>query len=354
MVLTGMTHHEKFMERCLWLASAGAGAVAPNPMVGGVIVHRGRIIGEGFHREFGGPHAEVHAVNAVLRRELLRESTLYVTLEPCAHHGKTPPCADMIVAMGIPRVVIGIRDPFPQVAGRGVEKLQKAGIEVITGVLAGECREQNRRFLTFHENKRPYVTLKWAQTTDGFMDRERQPGEEGFPLWISGTMARVLVHRCRSQEAAILVGRVTAERDNPALTTRCWSGANPLRMVIDPRGVLPRHLRLFDHSVPTVVATESPGEEEENLSFLKISPHQGVPRQILAYLREMGKTSLIVEGGRKTLQAFIDAEMWDEAHIYTGPVRFGAGLPAPEIRGTTKASEWLGDTLLTVVRPGFQ
>lgn len=345
-----MREHEKFMERCLWLAAAGAGRVAPNPMVGCVIVHAGRIIGEGFHREYGGPHAEVMALASVKRRELLRESVLYVSLEPCAHYGKTPPCADLIIASQIPSVVIGIRDPFPSVDGKGIEKLRRAGVEVITGVLEKECREQNRRFLTFHEKNRPWVILKWAQSSDGFMDRERSKEEEGRVVWISGALARRVVHRCRAREAAILVGRVTAERDDPALTTRAWSGPHPLRMVLDPAGKLPRHLHLFDHSIPTVVATAHPSPDEENLTFMKITPGATLPHQILSYLRSAGKLSLIVEGGRETLKAFIEAGLWDEAHIYTGRVRFGAGTAAPRLSGVTTATELLDDTLLTVVR----
>ena len=345
-----MTEHEKYMERCLWLAAAGAGQVDPNPMVGSVIVCRGRIIGEGFHREYGGPHAEVHAVASVTRPELLPESTLYVNLEPCAHHGKTPPCADLIIARGIPRVVVGTRDPFPSVNGRGIEKLRHAGVEVVTGILEEECRELNRRFLTFHEKGRPWVILKWAQSADGFMDRERQEEEMGRPVWITGTDARRLVHRSRAQEAAILVGRITAETDNPALTTRDWSGPHPLRMVLDPSGRLPHHLRLFDLSTPTVVVTQHPWSEKENLSFLKVFPGEDLPSRILEYLRAARKLSLIVEGGRNTLQGFLDAGLWDEAHVYTGRVWFGKGIPAPRAGGKSVAMDPLGDSLLTVLR----
>ena len=252
-----MIGHTVFMERCLALASCGAGLVAPNPMVGCVIVCDGKIIGEGFHHTFGGPHAEVNAIGSVRDRKLLSLSTLYVSLEPCAHYGKTPPCTELIIREKIPRVVIGMRDPNPEVAGRGEQMLQTAGIQTLTGVMEKECRELNRRFITFHEQKRPYVILKWAQTSDGYIDPGRVGEPSGQPVWISSPLSRMLVHRQRSLEGAVLVGTTTALMDNPSLTVRDWSGDNPLRLVIDRTARLPKSLHLFDQQAKRWYLPES-------------------------------------------------------------------------------------------------
>jgi diaminohydroxyphosphoribosylaminopyrimidine deaminase / 5-amino-6-(5-phosphoribosylamino)uracil reductase len=345
-----MTIHEKFMQRCLDLALAGEGSVAPNPMVGCVIVHENKIIGEGFHREFGGPHAEVFAVNAVRNKELLAGSTLYVSLEPCSHYGKTPPCTELIIGSHIPRVVIGMSDPFHLVAGRGIERMKNAGIHILTGILEKECRQINRRFLTFHLKKRPYIILKWAQTMDGFIDAARQDAGTDHPGRISGSLAHLLVHRQRTLEDAVLVGTRTAVNDNPELTAREWSGKNPVRIVIDRKLKLPGSLKLMDQKHKTIVFNELISELKENISLEKIDFEGDVLIQLLDVLFSLNIQSLVVEGGAFTLQAFIDRKIWDEAHIYTGHKWFFNGLKSPAISGEVIATEKLNDTILTVIR----
>ncbi len=344
-----MVGHTVFMDRCLALARCGAGMVAPNPMVGCVIVCDGKIIGEGFHHEYGGPHAEVIAVQSVRDSRLLRESTMYVSLEPCAHFGRTPPCCELIIQEMIPRVVIGMLDPFSEVAGKGERMLKMAGIETLTKVMEKECRELNCRFLTFHEKKRPFVILKWAQTSDGFIDSRLRGEFSGKPLWISSPLSRILVHRLRSLEGAILVGTATAMMDNPSLTVRDWSGENPLRLVIDRRARLPRSLHLFDNQVETVVFTEKPTSDEGKIRFEELDFEAGLPAQILAYLYSRNIQSLIVEGGAATLAGFIESNLWDEAHIYTAPLFFGKGVKAPVTGGRLVAEEELDGTHLVVL-----
>ena len=294
---------ENFMHRCLQLARCGEAGAPPNPMVGAVVVCDGRIIGEGFHRRCGGPHAEVNAIASVRDKSLLCRSTIYVSLEPCAHFGKTPPCADLIIRSGIPRVVVGCTDPFAKVNGLGIRKLRDAGCEVVVGVQEQECRELNRRFFTFHQKHRPWITLKWAQSRDGFIS----PGSFSTPL------TQTIVHRLRARSGAILVGTTTAIVDNPSLTTRLWPGPNPLRLTIDRHSILPSTLHLMDGSTPTVVYTcESIGE-------------------ILSDLYRRGIQSLLVEGGAKLHQSFIDAGLWDEAQIETASFTLGRGTAAPEL-----------------------
>ncbi|HXC06303.1 MAG TPA: bifunctional diaminohydroxyphosphoribosylaminopyrimidine deaminase/5-amino-6-(5-phosphoribosylamino)uracil reductase RibD, partial [Bacteroidia bacterium] len=255
------------MRRCLELAAQGLGSVAPNPMVGSVIVHQGRIIGEGWHQRYGEAHAEVNAIAAVQEKNLLSGSCLYVNLEPCAHFGKTPPCADLIIRTGIPEVVIGSIDPFAQVSGKGIEKLVKAGIRVRTGVLETECRELNRRFFTFQEQKRPYIILKWAETADRFMDRIRTFGSGEAPLQISSAPSLQLLHQWRSEEQAILIGTHTALLDNPRLTVRERQGKNPLRIVLDPMNRIPASFHLKDGTTPTLVITAQPMGSSHNLEY---------------------------------------------------------------------------------------
>ncbi len=346
-----MTNHVKFMGRCLDLARSGVGLVAPNPVVGCVIVHNGKIIGEGFHREYGGWHAEVHAVASVGNPALLKESIMYVSLEPCSHTGKTPPCADLIIEKKIPHVIVGTPDPFPGVSGKGIARLRDAGVFTEVGILEKECRELNKRFFTFHEKKRPYVILKWAQTSDGYIGTERNPEDYGHPVWISSLLARRLVHKTRTQEAAILAGSRTALMDNPTLTARSWSGNNPLRIVIDRTNSLPRSLTLFDHRQMTLVVTENAMADEINICCETIDFGKNVPEQILQVLYKRKIQSLIVEGGAFTLQSFIDSGLWDEAHIYTGRMKFFKGIKAPQIAGETLSEEILDDTLLTVTGP---
>ncbi len=329
-----MVDHAHFMQRCLELASKGSGSAAPNPMVGCVIVHQGRIIGEGYHQTFGGPHAEVNAIESVGDPALLAKSTLYVTLEPCSHFGKTPPCSSLILNHKIPHVVIGIRDPFDGASGRGIELLQRGGVTVEEGVLEKECKWLNRRFLTFHQYKRPYIILKWAQTTDGFIDRERNSNDSAGPNWISSETARHMVHRLRAGESAVLVGTTTALVDNPRLTVRNWPGNSPLRLVIDKKLTLPKHLSLFDQSVPTIVFTEQSRKNHLNLEYVTLQFEENLPVQMLNELYQREILSLIVEGGSYTLNSFIEANLWDEAHIYTGNMHFGRGIPAPKLAGS--------------------
>jgi diaminohydroxyphosphoribosylaminopyrimidine deaminase/5-amino-6-(5-phosphoribosylamino)uracil reductase len=319
---------ERYMRRCLDLAVRGLGTTYPNPLVGSVIVCDGEIIGEGFHHHSGGPHAEVVAVQAVKDKTLLKKSTLYVNLEPCSHHGKTPPCADMIVREGIPRVVVGTLDTTDKVMGRGVKKMQEGGVEVVTGVLEEESRFVNRRFFTFHEKKRPYIILKWAESADGYLDEERLPGRVG-PTWISGPLARQMVHRWRTQEQAILVGRKTALIDDPALTAREWWGRNPLRLVLDRELSLPPTLQLFDDEAPTIIFNNLRTERHTHPEPVKLDFSREVIPQILEELYVRQIQSLIVEGGAYTLERFIGAELWDEARVFRGDRYFHKGVKAP-------------------------
>lgn len=326
-----MNPHDTYMERCLQLALNGAGTVAPNPMVGAVVVHDGRIVGEGFHAQYGEAHAEVHAINSVKQKDLLRKSTLYVNLEPCAHHGKTPPCADLIIKVGIPEVVIGAADPFVQVNGKGIEKLQNAGCKVVVGVLKEQCEFLNRRFYTFHQKKRPYVMLKWAQSMDGFIDCIREQAQSK-PNWLTHPYTRVLVHKWRCYESAIMVATNTAFVDNPKLNARDWYGNNPVRIVIDRELRLPENLSLFDQGIPTLVFTAKYKESIENLKFFIIDFSKNIVPQILAKLHELNIQSLIVEGGATLLNSFISCGLWDEARIFTAAhTKYNFGIIAPKL-----------------------
>jgi diaminohydroxyphosphoribosylaminopyrimidine deaminase / 5-amino-6-(5-phosphoribosylamino)uracil reductase len=345
-----MNIHEKYMKRCLELAQLGAGNVSPNPMVGCVIVHNERITGEGFHEKYGQAHAEVNALNNVGNQDLLKESTLYVTLEPCAHFGLTPPCADLIIAKKIPRVVIGTIDSFAKVAGRGIERMIKAGIDVQVGILEKECRELNKRFFTFHEKKRPYIFLKWAETADGFIDFERTKNEFGEPTWITGVKALVRVHQMRAVEDAILVGTNTALKDNPSLTVRHCPGKNPVRLVIDNHLRLPDTLHLFDGTVKTIVFNSVKSEEKGKIEFIKTEFNRKLIPQILKTLYQKNIQSLIVEGGKQLLDSFIEAHLWDEAFRFVGNKFFYRGINAPEISGTITNTEKLDSDQLIIYR----
>ncbi len=326
-----MISDEQYMQRAIDLALLGGVAVAPNPMVGAVIVHRDRIIGEGYHQVYGGPHAEVNAVNSVADRSLLAESTIYVTLEPCAHFGKTPPCADLLIQENFKRVVIGTIDPFAEVAGKGIERLQEAGIEVTTDVLRDRCLEVNKRFFTFHQKKRPYVFLKWAQTRDGFIDLARDEHETGVIHWISSPETQPLVHHWRSLEQAILVGWKTVLNDDPSLTVREVKGRNPLRIVVDSQLKAPIEATLLNDNRPTVILNTLKNEETGAVRYVKIPSVS--TKDILQALAELNILSVIVEGGSKTLQHFIVDQHWDEAHVIVGDTRFGSGTKAPVISG---------------------
>ena len=341
-----MSTAETFMQRCLDLALLGIGDVAPNPMVGCVIVHEGVIIGEGYHMIYGGPHAEVNAIRSVKNPELLKESTLFVSLEPCAHFGKTPPCSDLIIESQIPKVVIGTMDPFVEVAGKGIERMQKAGIEVEVGILEKKCRNLNRRFFTFHDLKRPYIILKWAQTLDGFIDTDRT--ESKHPTWITNALAKRLVHKQRSEESAILIGTNTAEFDNPALTVREWTGSQPIRMTIDRTGRLNPNLTIFDGKAPTWVFTGIDQTDRENLKFIKLDFDRNILPQMMEELYKKDILSVIVEGGRELLNSFLELNFWDEAFVYTGNQFFGKGVAAPNISGKTIAYRKLDDCKLHV------
>lgn len=319
------------MQRCLELGANGLGQVAPNPMVGCVIVHDGKIIGEGYHRVFGGPHAEVGAIASVSSPDLLREATLFVNLEPCSHHGKTPPCADLIIEKGIRKVVIGAADPNPLVSGKGIKRLLESGCRVETGVLEEASRRLNKRFYTFHERHRPYVILKWAQTSDGFIDIQREPGQEARPTWITSERLRVLVHKWRSEESAIMAGTNTALLDNPRLNVRDWPGRQPVRVVMDRRLRLPGSLALFDHSQPTLVFNSQKEDVQGMTRWIRVNFNPSPLPEILDILHGMGLQSLFVEGGRELIQSFIDENLWDEARVFCGPGFFGKGVAAPVI-----------------------
>ncbi|MEO9532044.1 MAG: bifunctional diaminohydroxyphosphoribosylaminopyrimidine deaminase/5-amino-6-(5-phosphoribosylamino)uracil reductase RibD [Crocinitomicaceae bacterium] len=325
---------ELFMRRCLDLAKRGAGFVAPNPMVGSVIVLDNKIIGEGFHKEYGQAHAEVNAVHSVQDKSTLKASTIYINLEPCAHFGKTPPCADLIVEHQIKRVVIGCIDSYSEVAGKGIEKLEKAGIEVTVGVLEKESLNLNRRFFTFHNKKRPYIILKWAQSADGFLDKVRAPGENGIN-WITQPATKQLVHKWRHEEAAILVGKNTVVNDNPNLTCRDYPGKNPTRLVIDAKNEL--NLDNFN-----IGSTEAP--------TIKLTGNQLEIGDILKVLHEANLQSVIIEGGAFTINKFLDAGIWDEARVLHGTPFFKSGLNAPKIENIPAEITVLGkDKLYTYI-----
>jgi diaminohydroxyphosphoribosylaminopyrimidine deaminase / 5-amino-6-(5-phosphoribosylamino)uracil reductase len=339
-----MTSHEIYMHRCLQLAQLGAGSVAPNPMVGAVLLHDDKIIGEGYHRLYGGPHAEPNCIASVSEDELhlIEKSTLYVSLEPCAHFGKTPPCADLVIRSKIPRVVIGVRDPFTQVNGKGIEKLMAAGVQVEVGILEQQCRELNKRFFTFHTQHRPYLILKWAQTLDG-----KVANKDYSRLLITNGHTNRLVHKWRGEEAAIAIGTNTALFDDPELTTRLAPGANPIRIVIDMDLRLPKSLNLFDTLTTTIVFNT----KEHNLPLQKISANElkqigvgyyqvtedvSLVHQVTNALYSMGIQSVLIEGGPYLLQSFIDEGVWDEARIITNEeLVSGTGLPAPTLSNAT-------------------
>lgn len=331
----------RYMQRCLQLAALGAGHVSPNPMVGAVIVHRDKIIGEGYHRKYGSAHAEVNAVRSVKNPELLKESVIYVSLEPCSHYGKTPPCSKLIIDNHISRVVVGCLDPYAEVSGRGVRMLQEAGIEVTVGVLEEECRWQNRYFMTSQEKQRPYILLKWAQSADGFIDRERTADES--PSRISDHVTTALVHKLRAEYDAVLVGTHTAIKDNPSLTVRQWAGHNPLRVVIDRKLVLSPQSHLWDGIVQTLVFTECSPINTSVVDSVKIDFSQPVIPQVLKELNIRKIQSLLVEGGGILLQNFIDEGLWDEARVEICKHYFRNGVTAPCLISPCDKEEYYGE-----------
>lgn len=344
-----MTSDELYMQRCLQLAQLGAGKVSTNPLVGCIVVHNGIIIGEGYHHAYGQAHAEVNAINAVADKSILPQSTLFVTLEPCAHYGKTPPCADLITTHQLQRVVIGTTDTFSLVAGKGIEKLKNAGIEVTVGVLENECRYQNRRFFCFNEKKRPYVLLKWAQTADGFIGR--LPNENDLDKGISNAETNIWVHRLRTEEDAILVGKNTALRDNPSLTARLWQGKNPTRVLIDRKLEVPKTFNIFKDDARVIVFNETTEQEDGHVHYSKISFEQPLIPQVLDGLYKKNIQSVLVEGGAATLQQFIDARLWDEAFVITSSKTWGHGIKAPQINGTVLTTQTIGNDTITQLLP---
>jgi diaminohydroxyphosphoribosylaminopyrimidine deaminase / 5-amino-6-(5-phosphoribosylamino)uracil reductase len=360
------------MQRCLELARLGSGNTAPNPMVGSVLVHDGRIIGEGYHQQYGKAHAEVNCVQSVTEADqpLIAQSTLYVSLEPCAHFGKTPPCADLIIKHKIARVVVGCRDPFKQVDGKGIEKLQAAGIDVVTGVMEHECKELNKRFFTFHTKHRPYIVLKWAETKDGFM-AALNPPQVGIlrdpdngklfneRLLISNEYSNRLVHRWRSEEAAILVGTNTALVDNPELTTRLWPGQSPVRLVLDMKLRLPAHLKVFNREIRTIVFNSIKEGEDNGLLYCRLNNESNIIPQMMDALYQLNIQSVLVEGGAKMLQSFINEGCWDETRVIANQQltinadqNGNTGLKAPLAGDTILVEESTLDTdIIKIFKP---
>jgi len=321
---------DKFMRRCLELASGAEGMTYPNPMVGCVIVHDGKIIGEGYHLRAGGPHAEVNAINSVSDKSMLKSSTLYVNLEPCSHFGKTPPCADFIIENKIPRVVIGTCDTSDKVSGKGLERLKKAGCEVKTGVLESESRRLNRRFFTFNEEKRPYIILKWAESADGFIDQVRQADQENNHVWISGKPERVLVHKWRASEQSILVGAETVRSDNPKLDVREWKGNNPQKVVLSHSGLFNRNAYVNRTDDTLIVFTDNMNADIPGAIKVKLEKDKNASVQISDYLYKKGIQSLFIEGGAKVINHFISTGLWDEARIFRGKTSFCNGIKGPD------------------------
>ncbi len=325
-----MKIHQKYIKRCITLAKNGLGSTYPNPLVGCVIVYNDLIIGEGWHQRAGEPHAEVNAINSVKNKELISKSTIYVSLEPCSHFGKTPPCADLIIKNNIPNIVIGSLDSNEKVSGRGLKKLIEAGRNVTIGVLEEECKELNKRFFTFHEKKRPYIILKWAESSDGFMAPLHKETQE--PVWISNEFSRQITHKWRSEEQAILVGTQTVLDDNPKLDTRDWYGKNPIRIVLDRSGKINTYYNIFDKSILTIIITEQKNlQSTENLTFKNCIFDSELAQTICNIGYEHNIQSIIVEGGTQTIQTFMDAKIWDEARIFKGKSKLSEGILAPKI-----------------------
>ncbi|WP_408034065.1 bifunctional diaminohydroxyphosphoribosylaminopyrimidine deaminase/5-amino-6-(5-phosphoribosylamino)uracil reductase RibD [Tenacibaculum sp. 1_MG-2023] len=333
------------------LAKNGIGNTRPNPSVGAVIVQDNKIIGEGFTSAYGGNHGEVNAINSVENKDLLKDSTIYVTLEPCSHFGKTPPCADLIVKHKIPNVVIGCVDTNSLVAGKGIERLENAGIKVTVGVLETECLEHHKRFFTVQNKKRPFIILKWAQTANGFIAPVSK--EEQKPVWISNQYSQQLVHKWRSEEHAILLGTNTVVADNPKLNVRSWSGNNPVRIVLDANCRLDKNANVFDGSVETIVLVDSRNKKQDarqNLIFEQIDFSESIANQICEVLQKHKIQSVIIEGGRQTLQTFIDENLWDEARVFTGEVSFESGVVAPQFSARLSSEEKIKNDSLRIYR----
>lgn len=337
--------HDQYMKRCLELAAAGLGKVSPNPIVGAVIVHNEKIIGEGFHSGYGNPHAEVEAIKSVSDKSLLSSSTLFVNLEPCNHFGKTPPCTDLILENKIPEVVICNLDPNPLVAGKGIARLKESGVKVTVGILENEGLFLNRRFFTFHSKKRPYIILKWAQTEDGFIDKLRTNSESKINL-ISSEMSHYLSHQWRSVEDAILVGKNTVIKDNPQLTARLVKGKNPIRILLDKNLEVAEDAKIFNEDSKTIVLNSVKEIKNNHLQFIKIDSSIFSPEEISKILYSENIQSVIIEGGTLTLQKFIDSNYWDETRIFTAPIHWKEGIKSPEFKAESSEKSIInGDKL---------
>ena len=343
-----MNNHEHYIARCIELAKNGFGTTYPNPMVGSVIVYNGQIIGEGWHQKAGEPHAEVNAIRSVKDLSLLDKATIYVSLEPCSHFGKTPPCCDLIIKNKIPNVVIGTVDSNIKVAGNGIKRLKEAGANVIVGVLEKECYELNQRFFTFHEKKRPYIILKWAETQDGFIAPLTK--KEQKPLWITNSYSRQLVHKWRTEEQAILVGTQTVIDDNPKLNARDWEGNNPIRVVIDQNNRIPETAHVLDNQVKTILFSKNKNTvSSENTIFEVIDFQENIAQQIVERLYQHQIQSVIIEGGAQIIQTFIDTNLWDEGRVFIGNSKFGNGIKAPVLNKTPSKKEKIGTDELLII-----
>ena len=342
-----MKVQEKYIKRCIELAKNGLGTTYPNPLVGCIIVNENKIIGEGWHKKSGQAHAEVIAIESVQNKKLLSSSTLYVSLEPCSHFGKTPPCADLILKYKIPNVVIGTIDPNSKVAGKGIQKLKDSGVNVTFGILEKECNELNKRFFTFHRKSRPFIILKWAESSDGFISPKNRSEEK--PVWISNEYSRQLVHKWRSEEQAILVGTQTIIDDNPSLTVRDWTGENPIRVIIDKENNVDSSKNVFDNQAKAIVfSSKEVTSNSETIQNIKIDFDINSTQTIVEKLYENNIQSIIIEGGRKTIQSFIDANIWDEARVFNGEIKLHDGTKAPEFKKAIYSKSYLKkDTLLT-------
>lgn len=344
-----MNTHEFYMNRCIQLAKNGLGTTYPNPLVGSVIVHNGKIIGEGWHRKAGEPHAEVHAVASVKDKSLLKEATIYVSLEPCSHFGKTPPCCDLIIAHEIPNVVVGTVDPFSEVSGSGIQRLKDSGKNVIVGVLEKECQDLNERFFTFHTKKRPYIILKWAESKDGFIAPITK--EKTAPVWITNTYSRQLVHKWRTEEQGILVGTQTVLDDNPSLDARDWKGNNPVRIIFDKINKIPDTFSIKNQKQPTILLTESKkNNNSENCIYENTIFDKTLISETLKKLHGFNIQSILVEGGAKTLQSFIDENSWDEARVFIGDINLEHGIKGPKFTHSLEKEVTLGNDQLKIYK----
>jgi len=361
-----LSTHEKYIQRCLHIAKNGLGSTAPNPMVGCAVVHNNKIIGEGYTSPYGGNHAEVNAINSIKNKELLKDSTLYVTLEPCAHFGKTPPCSDLIIKYKIPKVIIGCMDDNEQVAGKGIAKLKASGCQVTVGILETECKAHHKRFFTFHNKKRPYIILKWAETNDGFIAPKTK--DKKAPVWITNTFSRQLVHKWRAEEQAILVGTNTVLEDNPSLTVRDWTGVNPVRVILDRELKLSKEHAVFNSESDAIIFFENktsltkPYETETGWTIhppnsnspnglclnLDWTKKNKIAQQICEGLYNTNINSVIIEGGAKTLQTFINENLWDEARVFTGNSTFKNGIKAPKCSGNLISENLIIDDTLRI------